>query len=104
MDTQLSPTQSMSCRQCGYSMSVHRKTEPLNPSESSTSGWITTAEAAAYLKMKTRMLLILVRQGKIKGHPLSGTRRHVWRFRREDLDAALLASAVLSSDRQLCSQ
>lgn len=58
----------------------------------SQSEWLTASKAAAYLKVKPRTLLLWVRQGKIKGHPLSGTRRRVWRFRTEDLDAALLGS------------
>jgi excisionase family DNA binding protein len=57
--------------------------------------WLTAAEAAAYLKVKSRTLLLWVRQGKVKAFALSGTRRRVWRFRRSDLDAALLQSAVL---------
>ena len=52
------------------------------------SEWLTAAEAAQYLKIRARTLLLWVRQGKVKGHALSGTRRHVWRFRREDLDSA----------------
>jgi excisionase family DNA binding protein len=52
------------------------------------SEWLTAAEAAQYLKIRVRTLLLWVRQGKVKGRALSGTRRHVWRFRREDLDAA----------------
>ena len=59
--------------------------------------WLTTDEAAAYLKVKPRSLLLWVRQGKIPAHALSGTRRRVWRFRREDLDAALLSKPVVSS-------
>jgi excisionase family DNA binding protein len=50
---------------------------------------MTTAEAAAYLKTKPRTLLKWVREGSIKAWPLHGTRRRTWRFRREDLDAAL---------------
>lgn len=34
------------------------------------------------------------RQGKVKAYPLSGTRRHVWRFRQSDLDAMLIAPSV----------
>ena len=65
-------------------------------------GWLTTQEAAAYLKVRARTLLMWVRRGQIRGYQLSGTKRHVWRFRREDLDAALgltssLAPAVLQS-------
>ena len=61
--------------------------------------WLTAREAAAYLKVKVRSLLLWVRQGKIKGYALSGTRRRVWRFRREDLDAALLSHPVLMSEK-----
>jgi excisionase family DNA binding protein len=37
--------------------------------------WLTAAEAAAYLKVKSRTLLLWVRQGKVKAFALSGTRR-----------------------------
>jgi excisionase family DNA binding protein len=59
--------------------------------------WLTAAEAAQYLKVKVRTLLLWVRQGKVKAFALSGTKRRVWRFRRSDLDAALLESPVLPS-------
>ena len=36
----------------------------------SQSDWLTTEEAAAYLKCKCRSLLLLVRQGKIKAAKL----------------------------------
>jgi len=62
------------------------------------SEWLTADEAAAYLKVKARTLLLWVRQGKVKGFALSGAKRRVWRFRRQDLDAALLESAVLPSE------
>jgi len=56
--------------------------------------WLTAAEAAEHLKVKTRTLLVWVKQGKVKGYALSGTDRHVWRFLRSDLDAGLLANPV----------
>lgn len=59
--------------------------------------WLTVNEAARYLKVKPRSLLLWARQGKIKGFALSGTKRRVWRFLREDLDDALLAHPVLPS-------
>jgi excisionase family DNA binding protein len=61
------------------------------------SEWLTAEEAAKYLKVKTRTLLLWVRQGKVKAFALSGIRRRVWRFRQHDLDAALLEHAVLDS-------
>ena len=62
-----------------------------------SSEWLTASEAAKYLKIKPRTLLLWVRQDKVKGHALSGTKRHVWRFRREELDAALTGTPVLPS-------
>jgi excisionase family DNA binding protein len=62
------------------------------------SEWLTAAEAAAYLKVKTRSLLLWVRQGTLQAYALSGTKRRIWRFRRQDLDAALLAKRVISSE------
>jgi excisionase family DNA binding protein len=59
--------------------------------------WLTAIEAAQYLKVKVRTLLLWVRQGKVKAFALSGTKRRVWRFRHSDLDAALLESPVLPS-------
>ncbi len=61
------------------------------------SEWLTANEAAGYLKVKERTLLLWVRQGKVKAFALSGIRRRVWRFRKQDLDAALVESAVLPS-------
>jgi len=62
-----------------------------------TAEWLTAQEAAKYLKVKPRTLLLWVRQGKLQAFALSGTKRHVWRFRKQDLDAALLVSPVLPS-------
>jgi excisionase family DNA binding protein len=63
----------------------------------SHSEWLTATEAAAYLKVKARTLLLWVRQGKVKAFALSGTKRRVWRFRQTDLDNVLLESPVLPS-------
>lgn len=59
--------------------------------------WLTATEAAQYLKVKARTHLLWARQGKVKGFALSGIKRKVWRFRRQDLDDALLESSVLPS-------
>jgi excisionase family DNA binding protein len=61
------------------------------------SEWLTAAEAAGYLKVKARTLLLWVRQGKVKAFALSGTKRRVWRFRKSDLDTMLVESPVLPS-------
>lgn len=55
--------------------------------------WLTLTEAARHLKVKPRTLALWARLGKVKAYALSGSSRHVWRFRAEDLDAALLGSS-----------
>ncbi len=69
---------------------MNNRTAPIND-------WLTASEAAHYLRVKVRTLLLWARQGKVKAFALSGTKRHVWRFRQADLDAALLESPVLPS-------
>jgi excisionase family DNA binding protein len=59
--------------------------------------WLTATEAAAYLRVKPRSLLLWVRQGKLQAYALSGTRRRVWRFRKADLDGALISNPVVRS-------
>jgi excisionase family DNA binding protein len=66
-------------------------------SEATSSTWLTATEAARYLKIKTRTILFWARSGRIKAYSLTGYKRRVWRFRQCDLDAALFASAVLTS-------
>jgi excisionase family DNA binding protein len=56
--------------------------------------WLTAVEAANYVKLNRRSFLRLVRNGEIRGYVLSGTKRRVWRFRKSDLDAMLLATSV----------
>jgi excisionase family DNA binding protein len=58
------------------------------------SRWLTAREAASYLKVEPRTLLLWARQGRIKGYVLSGTERITWRFRSEDLDATMTAPSV----------
>lgn len=66
--------------------------------QNSTSEWLTTPEAAEYLKIKPRTLQLWAREGKVTGYRLSGTTRHVWRFRRSDLDAAIMNSPSVPSE------
>ena len=60
----------------------------------SASEWLTASEAAGYLRVKVRTLLLWARQGKVKAYALSGTKRHIWRFRASDLDAMLVGPSV----------
>jgi excisionase family DNA binding protein len=59
--------------------------------------WLTSREAANYLRVEPRTILMWARTRHIKGYVLSGTRRITWRFRRSDLDATLALPAVLST-------
>jgi len=65
----------------------HRSTEPR---EAPTSTWLTAREAAQYLKLRVRTVLLWARQGKVKAYALTGTQRRVWRFLQVDLDAAVM--------------
>ncbi len=56
--------------------------------------WLTGQEAASYLKIEPRTLLMWARQGNVKGYILSGTRRQTWRFLHSDLDAMLTGPSV----------
>ena len=56
--------------------------------------WLTAREAARYLSVEPRTVLLWARQGKLKGFTLSGTKRRVWRFRHCDLDAMLTGPSV----------
>jgi excisionase family DNA binding protein len=58
--------------------------------ESFASEWLTADDAAHRLKVRARTLLLWARQGKVRGYVLSGVHRRVWRFRKQDLDAAFL--------------
>lgn len=62
--------------------------------------WLTAKEAAIYLKVEPRTLLLWARQGKVKGHVLSGTSRITWRFRQQDLDAMLSVSSAGSAEKE----
>jgi excisionase family DNA binding protein len=63
-------------------------------STNSTSPWMTSGEAAAYLGVSKKTILEWARRGQIKGYVLSGYKRHTWRFRQEDLDASLAVTAA----------
>jgi len=63
-----------------------------------SAAWLTPSEAAQYLRVKVRTILLWARQGRLKGYALSGLKRRAWRFRQVDLDAALLESAVVPSE------
>ncbi len=53
------------------------------------SPWLTANEAGRYLKVSPRTVIRWAREGKVKGHRLSGHQRITWRFLQSDLDAML---------------
>ena len=55
--------------------------------------WLTLNEAATYLKVKPRTLAQWVRERKVPGHRLSGTKRCIWRFLQSELDGMLTSSS-----------
>jgi excisionase family DNA binding protein len=59
-----------------------------------TDGWLTAQEAAEYLKIRPRTLLLWARQGKIPAHRLSGIQRCIYRFLRRELDLMLGMSSA----------
>jgi integrase len=61
--------------------------------------WLTATEAASYLRIEPRTLLLWARQGKVNGYVLSGTRRITWRFLRSDLDAERHKTGSVVFDR-----
>lgn len=67
-----------------------------------TDGWLTAAEAAQYLRVKTRTILKWAKQGRIPGHPLSGSKRITWRFLKTELDAMLAVPSAAEHRRVQC--
>jgi excisionase family DNA binding protein len=52
--------------------------------------WLTANEAAAYLKVQPRTILKWAKEGRIRAHSLSGSKRVTWRFLKSELDDAML--------------
>jgi excisionase family DNA binding protein len=58
------------------------------------SAWLTANEAAQYLRVKPRTILKWAKEGRIPGHPLSGSTRITWRFRKTELDDMLASPSA----------
>jgi excisionase family DNA binding protein len=93
---QLNRTSSRSSR-LGRSITQIPEANPKQEFFMQPSLWLTSAEAAAYLKVPSKTLLVWARRGQVRGYQLSGTLRHIWRFRQEDLDASLSITAAYES-------
>jgi len=64
------------------------------------STWLTAREAAQYLNLKVRTILLWARQGRVKAYALTGTQRRVWRFLQADLDAIVMQKKPVVSSAQ----
>jgi len=64
--------------------------------------WLTANEVSVYLKVKPRTVLKWAKEGRIPGHPLSGSRRITWRFLRAELDAMLALPSAAEQGRVQC--
>ena len=86
---------------CGVAAGIFLTTQLIGAGEASQNGvpkvenaWLTAQEAAAYLKVRPRTLLLWARQGKIPAHKLSGIQRCIYRFLRRELDLMLGLSSA----------
>jgi excisionase family DNA binding protein len=68
---------------------TRRKQHLIDSIQAMAEDWMTVKEASAYLKVTSASLLRWVREGRLQGYKLSGTKRHVYRFLARDLDVAL---------------
>ena len=69
-------------------------------STATPSRWLTATEAALYLGIKPRTILLWARQGRIPACALTGTKRHVWRFSLADLEAFISHNPPVVSSPQ----
>jgi excisionase family DNA binding protein len=73
-------------------------TAEMSVSHSNVNDWMTSEEAAEYLRAKPRSVQLWTRQGKLKGHAVTGSKRHRWLYLKRELDAALIGGAVVSCE------
>lgn len=64
--------------------------------------WLTANEASRYLKVRPRTILKWAKEGRIPGHPLSGSKRITWRFLKFELDAMLNMPSAAEYRRVQC--
>lgn len=64
-----------------------------------TEPFVDAQQAANFLKLHPKTLLRLARHGSIPAHPLTGRRRHIWRFLLSELDAWARGRLDSGSDR-----
>ncbi len=62
--------------------------------------WLTAAEAAQYLNVKVRTILLWARQRRVNAYALTGTQRRFWRFLQADLDSIVIQKKLVLSSPQ----
>jgi len=80
----------------------HPSTESVTPARFAAEHrtWLSAAEAAQFLNVKARTILVWARQGKVKAYALTGTQRRVWRFLHADLEAMVTQKKPVVSSAQ----
>lgn len=64
--------------------------------------WLTATEVSRYLKVQPRTVLKWAKEGRIPGHPLSGSKRITWWFLKSELDAMLALPSAAEHRRVQC--
>ncbi len=64
------------------------------PAQAMPHRWLTATEAAEYLGINPRTILLWARQGRIRAYVLSGMKRHMWRFSLTDLEDFVIHNQV----------
>jgi excisionase family DNA binding protein len=82
-----------------HSVKVHAAAP--QPSNNFGQQWLTTSEAASYLRVQTRTLALWACQGKVRSYSLSGTLRQTRRFLVSDLDAMLVPPSVAPTNGRI---
>ena len=74
--------------------------QPRSDGENGKKAFLSAEEAAPMLNISPRTLLRWAREGLVPAHPLSGTKRRIWRFVPAELDA--WAFSKVNSTRDCC--
>jgi excisionase family DNA binding protein len=92
------PARSRMCAQSQLSDFDYSSSQPPLGAERPT--WLTAREAAQYLNVKVRTILLWARQGRVKAYALTGTQRRIWRFLHADLNAIVTQKKPVVSSAQ----
>ncbi len=74
--------------------------QPRSDGVNEKKAFLSAEEAAPMLNISPRTLLRWAREGLVPAHPLSGTKRRIWRFVAAELDAWVFSK--VNSTRDCC--